>query len=302
MAISPNKDTSEFIPKYIKKCEFCGCSNFAIFQTKDTYNIIKCNNCGLICLDYDLSSEHLHNIYAEQYFKNENGTWKTRGYPNYFTMEDALRKTFRKRIKNILKIIPGGNLLDIGCGPGFFLDEAKKYFNVKGVEISKFASSYAKNNLNINIINKPFDLCDFKTDAFNVVTMWDAIEHLIHPKDDINEIYRILKPDGLIVIQTGDIESLFRKLTGKRWHLYNVPEHLYFFSKNILLNLLIESKFAIKKVSYDWSFYSVAHIFDRLIRIFLPSKGYAKQDSFLSHILMPVNLFDIVTIYAIKRN
>ena len=291
----------QFQPGFVTNCILCRGSSFTLFQKKSAYNIIKCKNCSMVSLDYTLSIDAAKNLYSEPYYKNNEGAWITTGYPDYFAMEEAFKKTFSERLNRIVQISWGGRLLDVGCGPGFFLEVAKKHFDVTGVEVSDFAASYGSEHLNLRIFNQPIEVCDFANDEFDVITMWDTIEHLINPMETLQEVNRILKKGGLFVVQTGNVESVIAKIMGKRWHLYNVPEHLFFFSTETLKALLDKTGFSIRKVKTELSYYNAAYLLDRLARSVGCSKSYRKQEAFLSKLCVPLSLFDIITVYAYNK-
>ena len=207
----------------------------------------------------------------------------------------------KEQIKKIRRYFNKGYLLDIGCATGFFLDEAKQYFDVVGIEISKFATEYSRNEFMLEIFDKPLEECEFESNQFDVITLWDTIEHLDKPKQTLLEVKRILKNSSLLVLQTGNVDSIMAKLSGKRWHLYTPPEHLYYFSKKTLENLLTKTGFFIKEINYEWSYFSMAFLFDRLYHMILLSKKYVNKIGMLNKIWLPFNLFDIITVYAIKK-
>jgi len=290
-----------YSPEYIETCDFCAGDRFIFVRQKDHYHIIACAGCGLVTLDYPSKEDALRRLYSEAYFRNVDGQWITRGYPDYFAMEPVIRKSASKRLKGILSMVKGGRLLDIGCGPGFFLDVARRDFEVLGIDLSAFAANYAKEHLGLRVFDRSLFECRFREEEFDVVTLWDTIEHLHNPKDTLREVHRILKKGGLMVVQTGDVSSLFARVMRDRWHLYNVPEHLFFFSRNILERMVATCGFTVHRVRYEWSYYSMAFLLDRAIRMLFPSKTFPYQDSFLGRLFLPANLFDIMTLYAQKQ-
>ena len=279
----------------------CGRSNFVFVLKKNTYHIVKCKHCGLVSLDYSIHTDFIRKMYGKPYYTNTNGDWITQGYPDYFSMEKAFEKSYQMRLKKILQFAQNGHLLDVGCGPGFFLRVASNQFDVTGIEVSEFAANYIKTHLGLSVINKSFYDCKLPDEAFDVVTLWDAIEHFKDPISALEKINRILKADGVLALQTGDVSSIFARLMGKRWHLYNVPEHLFFFSKRIIKHMLKRTGFSIRSIHYEWSYFSIVHLLDRLIKMVFPSKVCTKQPPILSKIILPVNLFDVITVYAVKN-
>jgi len=146
----------------------------------------------------------------------------------------------------------GNNLLDVGCCAGFFLDEATKCgWHAQGVELSRWAASYAKEKLNIKISNSTLRQAEYPDNYFDVIVLQDTIEHLIDPREVLIEMRRILKPTGIIYINTPDIESMASQLLRAKW--WGIKRyHLFYFSKKTLNKLLEATGFK----SIRWSVYA----------------------------------------------
>ncbi len=93
-----------------------------------------------------------------------------------------------KRLRAIERFQPGGKLLEIGCGTGLFLEEALKShrWDVTGIEPSRRAADYAKNQLNIPVYNGRFSEIELPPGSFDVVVLWNVLEHLDQPFEDLN--------------------------------------------------------------------------------------------------------------------
>jgi SAM-dependent methyltransferase len=143
-----------------------------------------------------------------------------------------------------------GKLLDIGCATGFFLEMASQMgYKAVGVEISDFASKYGSEKLGLNIINKELRAAKFQEASFDIVTLWDVIEHFPDPRLELIEINRILVKGGIIGIITPDIGALLPRILGKYWlELRRVPEHLSFFNRFSLHKFLGRCGFDVIKI------------------------------------------------------
>ena len=143
-----------------------------------------------------------------------------------------------------------GRILDVGCAFGLFLDVARsRGWDVNGVEISEYAADYARKELKIKVITKPLEKAKFPEDYFDVIHMAELIEHLPDPKKTLMECNRVLKRNGLIVIQTSDIDSLYARIMGKHWDWF-LPGHLYYFSRKTLRGITKKTGFKIIKEFY----------------------------------------------------
>jgi 2-polyprenyl-3-methyl-5-hydroxy-6-metoxy-1,4-benzoquinol methylase len=135
------------------------------------------------------------------------------------------------------------SLLDVGCGEGFFLFNASKAgYITKGVELSQEAAAYAMREFGLDVEAKPFEQLRFPENYFDVVTMWQVLEHLPHPLTVLKEANRILKPGGLLAVSTPDIEGIPARLLGKRW--WNIRKiHINQFTTKTLKAILENAGF-----------------------------------------------------------
>jgi ubiquinone/menaquinone biosynthesis C-methylase UbiE len=153
-----------------------------------------------------------------------------------------------KRSRIILKLKKFGSLLDIGCGTGDFVKyiASNTSFDVTCTEI---------NINNVNDIKKSYDInakygflteINFPTNHFDVITIWDVLEHIQNPKKLLVEIRRILKPNGILIIRIPNGDSIDFKIFGKYWAGLDAPRHYYTFSTKSITELLNNSGFIIK--------------------------------------------------------
>ena len=147
-----------------------------------------------------------------------------------------------------------GNLLDIGAGTGDFLAFAKmKKWEVLGIEPSSKAKELARKK-GIPFIENIQDLSD---NSFDVITMWHVLEHVENLEDQITELKRICKPQGFIIIAVPNYKSFDATHYKEFWAAYDVPRHLWHFSKNAIKNLFSEKEMTLQKIHpmYFDSFY-----------------------------------------------
>ncbi len=236
-------------------CECCGSLQFipVCFRNDNTL-VVHCNNCHLEFVNPLPSIE----VMREDYQKQMTGNVKESGYHSEYILERQNRiQSFSKLYNSRMKIIEGfypdkGQLLDIGCGAGFFLNCAKERgWTCHGLEILPEYVQYAKKNFGLADIRLESidESLSYAPNSFHVVTLWDLIEHLRHPLDCLKRINRVLKPGGLLIIWTPNAKnSIFLK---ENWLGYGIHQHLYFFSKDSLNELLKKAGFKIISLKTD---------------------------------------------------
>ena len=157
-------------------CDICNSK----FNENFYPGIVKCSSCGHIYADQELTSEQLKKIYNKDYFHGEE-------YSDYIAERETIERNFKRISKIINKFITNTkakNILEIGSAYGFFLNMVKDQFNiVKGLEICRDAAEYSKSQFGIDV--KDVDLLDWDFDQhkYDVVCMWDVIEHLTSPQN-----------------------------------------------------------------------------------------------------------------------
>ncbi len=176
--------------------------------------------------------------------------------PNYYKSDDYISHTNTKRnlfekvyhfvrsiaLKRKLKLInafdtEGKQILDFGCGTGDFLKVCKNDgWQITGVEPNEKARSIAKENTNATIYSTD-DLNLLQNNSFDVITLWHVLEHLPDLENHINLIKRLLKPNGKLVLALPNYKSYDAAFYKKYWAAYDVPRHLWHFSKESIPKL-----------------------------------------------------------------
>ena len=144
---------------------------------------------------------------------------------------------------HLARLAPGGALLDLGCAAGFFLTAAAERYAVTGVEVSAFASQHARDEFGLRVFTGEIFDAPLADGEFDVVTLWDVIEHVAEPAAVLTEVARVTKPGGLVVMTTGDVSGPLAVRDLERWNLMTPPAHLAFFSPRTIERLLNDSGF-----------------------------------------------------------
>src|SRR5262249_53138007 len=130
----------------------------------------------------------------------------------------------------------GLEILDVGCGSGTLLGLLKQRgFQVRGVDFSAEAAAIAKSENGVNVAVGSIEEARFSNRSFDIVTLFHVMEHVTNPRRVLAEVARVLKPDGVVVLQVPNIESWQFKIFGARWYGLDIPRHVIDYSKNSML-------------------------------------------------------------------
>jgi 2-polyprenyl-3-methyl-5-hydroxy-6-metoxy-1,4-benzoquinol methylase len=144
---------------------------------------------------------------------------------------------WRARLKQIRKFIPNGHFCDVGCSFGGFLTEASVYFKPYGVEISEYAARSAKEKNPDDIFNGELENVPWQSESMDIITAIEVMEHIKNPKSFLKKAGDLLRPGGLLVIQTADFDGWQAVQGGKNYH-YFMPGHLHYYTADNLKKIL----------------------------------------------------------------
>ena len=252
--------------------------------SKNSCDIIQCSACGLGRAKCD--SFDVHSYYTEDYFVGAHAD----GYADYRASELVLRREFAHTVQFIRRFRAGGRLLEIGCAYGFFLQEARSFYDVAGIEIADTAVAFCRDR-GLAVINGVAEESTIgQLGAFDVIVLLDVIEHLPDPRRTLALCREHLNPGGIIVISTGDFASLYARLAGRNWRLMTPPQHLWFFTPESMRRISHSVGLQLQRCDHPWKIVPLALIKFQMRRLL--GVASTKSGSLASHIGLPVNLFD----------
>jgi 2-polyprenyl-3-methyl-5-hydroxy-6-metoxy-1,4-benzoquinol methylase len=226
------------------------------FKTTRTYITVKDHSVSKetfdLLLDEDLQLLKTHpQPLAEnlgKYYESEDYISHTDGKRTLF--EKLYHAVKQKALRDKIQLIEGfkpakGNLLDIGAGTGDFLVEAKNSgWQIMGIEPSDKAKTIS--------VNKGVRFAEgsqsLDTHSQDVITMWHVLEHVPDVEQQIIELKRILKPDGVLIVAVPNFKSYDAQHYGIYWAAYDVPRHLWHFSKTAIKKLFAEQNMDLVKI------------------------------------------------------
>jgi 2-polyprenyl-3-methyl-5-hydroxy-6-metoxy-1,4-benzoquinol methylase len=212
-------------------CAICKEDNTTFLFSKWGHRMVQCARCGLTYVN-----PRSFNVETDAYFEG----------PYLSTIEEngALRPgidfLYSQITDNLGTYLKPGRLLDVGCAMGHFMAFARERgWNVHGVECSRFASQYGRNRWGLRIL----DICDLQEARlpdrhFDACVLIEVAEHLPHPLATFTEIFRLLKPGGMVYVTTPNFASFRSLLQREGWNAVIPSGHLYLFSAETLHALL----------------------------------------------------------------
>jgi SAM-dependent methyltransferase len=214
----------------------------------DGWPIVRCAGCGLVFVGAPPSDDELVGLYDASYYEDESQP----GYAGYADAEQRKRHHDRTLLDEIEVLRPAGDLLEIGCAYGYFLDEARRRgWRVRGVEPSEHAVAYATAQLRLDVSRAAFTDLPAESETLDAVVLWDVIEHLPNPRQTVEQAYAWLRPGGVIALSTGDFASLTARLHGADWSLMTPPWHQFYFSRATVRRLLESVRFDVVRIGGD---------------------------------------------------
>jgi SAM-dependent methyltransferase len=289
-------------PRAVEATEFCPLckgDRFKIYVRAKERTVVECLGCGLRALNPMPSLGDMEEINEETVHPFFNATLED---------EESYRHYFAKKLDDLQKQQPSGRLLDVGCGAGFFLDAARKRgYDVAGVDLSPVPATYARDTLGLNVTIG--SLYDYKapSNSFDVVTIFQTIEHDPHTAALSAELYRILKPGGLLMVTTPAADGFVARAMGKRWFGYRNVEHITFFSRRSLSRALQDAGFEITFVDIEHGKRLTAkYVMNRLINYYYNHKTFVRTGLIMLKpfvfLLSKVPLFEPwAHLYAVAR-
>lgn len=185
----------------------------------------------------------LHKYYeSEAYISHTDGKGSLVEVLYQFVKKFALKK----KVGLINELHPAkGKILDIGAGTGDFLAAAKSNgWNIIGIEPSEKAKTIAGKK---GVIFAE-SMQSLEKQSFDVITMWHVLEHVPNLEEQIKELKRLLKPDGTIIVAVPNFRSFDAKYYRRFWAGFDVPRHLWHFSKKAIKQLFLKEKMKVEKI------------------------------------------------------
>jgi len=236
LTFCPLCKSTKFV-EFLKGCDY--------FLTNEEFLIVQCNECGLKFVNPRPAANEISSYYeSTEYISHD-----TRG-PGIRKMFYSIVRNYTCKKKRILieKYSTGRKLLDIGCGTGEFISSCKTAgWEVTGVEPNQKPREFAIAKHKVDIIDEA-SLGKLTKPGFDVVTLWHVLEHVHHLEERMQKIKQILNENGILIIAVPNSNSWDAQHYGKYWAAYDLPRHIYHFSKNTISGLAEKFEFSVEEI------------------------------------------------------
>ncbi len=226
---------------------------------RGTQRIVRCQKCDLVYVNPRINEKIVSDSYKCSIDKV------------YVQGATGRQHTFRQCVKKIRQWKePPGRLLDIGCAAGFFVHEAKgQGWDAVGIEPSKWLVDWGIENLKEKLYLGTLRQAGFKDREFDILTMWDVLEHASDPMSELQECNRILKSSGMLVINYPDFGSMLARLAGSYWW-FLLSNHLYYFTTETMKKYLEKTGFKVEHFTMHWQTLPLGYL-TKIFRIYSPA-------------------------------
>jgi SAM-dependent methyltransferase len=280
-------------------CLLCGSSSVRASRIIKGYSIVDCADCGLRYVRDRVPEDEIMQYYQYEYFHDSGDP--TNGYEDYFRIRTERERTFARHLKAILPLIRRReNVLDIGCGSGYFLNACRPHFRrLSGVDVSPEALGRA--DASFNLICSQFQAGLFPDGFADLIMLSDVVEHLYHPVEFLSQVKKALHPDGLVCAITPNRRSLLARVSGRRYVSYKLPEHVSYFDPATLDRTFDEAGLHFRGWRSCGQYATVDFVAKRLSSLFFNRRDAIRTPRFLEGRMLYVNTGSMLALAGHKN-
>jgi SAM-dependent methyltransferase len=211
--------------------------------------LVRCRECRHLFLTGGVSEAFLANAYGAEYYGQGDSGSERLGYDDYLRDSRKRMRGFNQRLADLERYVSRpGRLLDFGCAVGLFVRVAQdRGWQAIGYDRSEWAAAYGRDKLGVTLYGG--EMPRFEEQSFDLVTMWDCIEHLNEPRHVLEQLRRCLRPGGILAVNTVNSSSFGARLAGSAWRHIAPPLHIHLFSAGSLSRLVSDVGFSLLRRS-----------------------------------------------------
>jgi 2-polyprenyl-3-methyl-5-hydroxy-6-metoxy-1,4-benzoquinol methylase len=233
-------------------CNLCGGVKHRPLFRKRGFALVRCEGCGLAFIANPPRADEVVGLYSAA--ADYHGALLDPAEPGFAAMRRIARQHVTM-LRRSVRAPRGLHLLDIGCSSGLFLDEARaEGFEVSGAELSTDTAAFARRHFGLDVHSGDWRDAGHADGSLDVITLFDVVEHVPDPLTELRAIRRLLKPGGLLLQSTPNIDGLFPRLSYKLanrldyWPHPEPPHHLYQFSDRTLAEMTERAGYEVGRV------------------------------------------------------
>ena len=212
-------------------CLVCGSSSIGSLNSYEANYLVKCADCKFVFSQRKPTQSELTDHY-KLYFRGN-------------AISPITIKRYNELLDKFEKYRKINNIMDVGCGDGYFLSEAKKRnWNVFGVEFSEEAIQVCASK-GIQMTQSPLDINNYQPSDFDIITSFEVLEHINNPREELKAFNALLRKGGIVYATTPNFNSVSRNILGTKWNVIQYPEHLCYYTKRTISRLFNDHLFEV---------------------------------------------------------
>lgn len=287
------------------------------FHLDGRFNVVRCKRCGLIYVNPRPTQKETKFYYPKERYYSCQESCERKGFdqrmkslirqslPGYnekisimsWVIGRAIGTILQRQIDIVVPFKKDGKILDAGCGNGDMIGWMKEYgWETYGVDISREACEQAKKQ-GLDVFCGELQDAHFSSDFFDVITVNHVLEHVHNPLALLKECNRILKKDGLLIVDCPNFGCFDSRLFGESWQQVDVPRHLYHFTWDTLNKTLNVAGFEVSK----WKFKLPLPLCDRVsIKLYKENNESISSKHLLRRLILKGSLFKLIKYFFSK--
>ena len=213
----------------IFQCIICNKKNLKHLSKYDAGELVRCKSCGMVFSSIIPSETALSKHYS--------------GYARFSQISQTTIKRYNELLDKFEKFRSNNRILDVGCGEGFFLEQAvHRGWEVHGTECVPQYIEVCENK-KIHMHEGILNINNYEPGSFDIITSFEVLEHLNYPVQEVSNFWKLLRKGGLLYVTTPNFNSLSRRILGNKWTVITFPDHLSYFTPATLHKIMSINKF-----------------------------------------------------------